>query len=65
MGITEYSAQEMFLLRPLLLQGLSDLSECFQRSHTGRQMPQALSLSKLQRKSGREEHQKTPSDMEK
>lgn len=41
--MTEHSAQHMFLLRPLLLQGLFDLSEFFQWSHS----PQPVTRRRL------------------
>lgn len=57
---TEHSAQHMFLLRPLLLQGLFDLSEFFfsRGSHspqpvTRRRLSLSLSPSKPERERGR------------
>lgn len=60
--MTEHSAQHMFLLRPLLLQGLSDLFPFFQGSHSLSHASGSLSPSKPERE---DEHQKIPSDVEK
>lgn len=65
--MTEHSAQHMFLLRPLLPRGLFDPSE-FPVNLTARHTLEALALSlrpSLREKQEGEEHQKTPSDVEK
>ncbi len=68
--MTEHSAQHMFLLHPLLLQGLFDLSDFFSKDLTAHSLSHAggslsLSPSKPEREAGREEYQKTPSAVEK